>query len=62
MGILWVNYYDVTLKFQKSLEIGTNKPFYDFCCDFMCQEINDMRKNRERFFENFNIDDENAIV
>ena len=57
-----VNYYDVTLKFQKSLEIGTNKPFYDFCCDFMCQEINDMRKNRERFFENFNIDDENAIV
>lgn len=57
-----VNYYDVSLKFQKRLDIGTNKPFYDFCCDFMCQEINDMRKNRQLFFENFNIDKDDIIA
>ena len=57
-----VNYYDVSLKFKKRLDVGTNKPFYDFCCDFMCQEINDMRKNRELFFENFNIDEEDIIA
>lgn len=57
-----VNYYDVSLKFQKRLDIGTNKPFYDFCCDFMCQKINDMRKNRQLFFENFNIDKDDIIA
>ena len=57
-----VNYYDVSLKFQTRLDIGTNKPFYDFCCDFMCQEINDMKKNRQLFFENFNIDKDDIIA
>lgn len=57
-----VNYYDVSLKFKKRLDVGTNKPFYDFCCDFMCQEVNDMKKNRELFFENFNIDEEDIIA
>lgn len=44
-----VNYYDVTLKFQKRMDVGTNKPFYDFCCDFMCQEVNEMKKIRNIF-------------
>ncbi len=57
-----VNYYDVSLKFQKKQDLGTNKPFYDFCCEFMCQDINLMKKNRENFFENFNPDDEDEIV
>lgn len=57
-----VNYYDVSLKFQKRLDIGTNKPFYDFCCDFMCQEVSDMRKNRQLFFENFNINKDDIIA
>ena len=57
-----VNYYDVSLKFQKRQDVGTNKPFYDFCCEFMCQEINEMKKKREEFFENFNIDAEDEIV
>ncbi|MCM1122008.1 MAG: hypothetical protein NC416_05445 [Eubacterium sp.] len=57
-----VNYYDVTLKFQKSLEVGTNKPFYDFCCDFMCQKVNDMRERYHYFFEHFNIDDRDDAV
>lgn len=57
-----VNYYDVSLKFKKRLDVGTNKPFYDFCCEFMCQEVNDMKKNRELFFENFNIDEGDIIA
>ncbi len=57
-----VNYYEVSLKFQKRLDVGTNKPFYDFCCDFMCQAVNDMRKNRQLFFENFNIDQDDIIA
>lgn len=57
-----VNYYDVSLKFQKRKDMGTNKPFYDFCCEFMCQEMNEMKKKREEFFENFNIDAEDEIV
>lgn len=57
-----VNYYDVSLKFQKRQDVGTNKPFYDFCCEFMCQEVNEMKKKREEFFENFNIDAEDEVV
>lgn len=57
-----VNYYDVSLKFQKRQDVGTNKPFYDFCCEFMCQEVNEMMKKRQEFFENFNIDAEDEIV
>lgn len=57
-----VNYYDVTLKFHKSLEVGTNKPFYDFCCDFMCQKVNDMKERYQYFFEHFNIDDKEDAV
>ncbi len=57
-----VNYYDVSLKFKKRLDVGTNKPFYDFCCEFMCQEVNKMNKFREEFFENFNIDESDVIL
>lgn len=57
-----VNYYDVALKFQKRLDVGTSKPFYDFCCDFMCQEVNDMRANRRLFFDNFNVDEGDIIA
>lgn len=57
-----VNYYDVSLKFKKRLDLGTNKPFYDFCCIFMCQEINEMKRNKEIFFENFHIDEEDSLA
>lgn len=57
-----VNYYDVSLKFQKQLDVGTNKPFYDFCCVFMCQKVNDMKKYRKEFFLNFNIDEDDIIA
>lgn len=57
-----VNYYDVSLKFQKRKDVGTNKPFYDFCCEFMCQKINTMKKRREDFFNNFNLDADDIVV
>jgi hypothetical protein len=57
-----VNYYDVSLKFQQRQDVGTNKPFYDFCCDFMCQEVNEMKCNRKLFFDNFNVNEDDQIV
>lgn len=57
-----INYYDVSLKFKIDVEVGTNKPFYDFTCAFMCQRLSDMKKNQELYFNNFNIDDNDEIV
>ena len=57
-----LNYYDVSLKFQRKMDVGANKPFYDFGCVFVCQEINTMKQARNEFFDSFNIDDEEDIV
>ena len=57
-----INYYDVSLKFEIDVEVGTNKPLYDFSCAFMCQKLADMKKNREVYFDNFNIDENDEIV
>ncbi len=51
-----INYYDVALKFKRPTDVGTNKPSYDLCCEFMCQEVNDLRRNRQEYFDNFNPD------
>lgn len=56
-----VNYYDTILKFKKKMDIGTTKPVYDFACEFMCQEINQILSEREIFFNNFNDDIEDAV-
>ena len=57
-----INYYDVSLKFEIDVEVGTNKPFYDFTCAFMCQKLTDMKKNQELYFDNFNIDENDEII
>ena len=57
-----INYYDVSLKFERPREIGTNKPSYDFCCQFMCEKISDLMKNRQAYFYNFNPDDDDVIA
>lgn len=57
-----INYYDVALKFRKPTEIGTNKPRYDLCCEFMCEEIEELRKNRQAYFDNFNPDRDDVIA
>lgn len=49
-----INYYNVTLHFDQPAHIGTNKPYYDFCCRFMCQEIRKLLQFRDEFFEQFN--------
>lgn len=51
-----VNYYEVSLKFSKLEDIGTNKPAYDLNCIFMCQTVLDLIHNRDDFFNTFNID------
>lgn len=56
------NYYNVELKFQKLQDVGTSKPYYDFCCEFMSQEINELRNNQEAFLNRFNPDLEDIIV
>lgn len=56
-GVL-INYYNVALKFEKPKNLGTNKPRYDLCCVFMCQEVNELRRNRQEYFDNFNPDDD----
>ena len=57
-----INYYDVALKFRKPTEIGTNKPHYDFCCQFMCEEISELKRNQQAYFDNFNPDADDVIA
>lgn len=57
-----VNYYDVSLKFERPTDVGTNKPSYDLCCEFMCQKVNELRRNRKEYFDNFNPDVGDIIV
>ena len=57
-----INYYNVALKFEQPANLGTNKPGYDLCCVFMCQEVKELRKNRQEYFDNFNPDDDDIIA
>lgn len=57
-----INYYNVCLKFEIDEEVGTNKPYYDFACAFMCQKLNFLKKNQRLYFENFNLDEDDDIV
>lgn len=57
-----INYYNVSLKFEMDVEVGTNKPFYDFACAFMCQKLSALEKNVKEYFDDFNIDSTDDIV
>lgn len=57
-----LNYYEVSLNFQQRDDIGANKPRYDFTCEFMCQNIQEMRDYRYDYFENFNPDPEDIMI
>lgn len=54
---LLANYYQISLGFEELNTLGTNKPHYDFMCLFLCQKINVLLQNRERFYNNFNPDE-----
>ena len=49
-----INYYERALKFIQDLNIGANKPSYDFCCAFMCQSLRQLGTNRKLYFDHFN--------
>lgn len=53
-----VNYYCQKLKFKKADEHSAAMPIYDFTCKFMYQEITELEKKRDKFFENFNYDED----
>ena len=36
-----------------STDLATAKPIYDFSCKFMCQEVKDLAKGQEDFFNHF---------
>lgn len=57
-----INYYNVSLKFDNDVGLGTNKPLYDFACAFMCQKLSDLLPNRDRYFNNFNISENEDVV
>lgn len=48
-----VNYY-TKLGFEVRLDIGVEKPAYDFGCTFMCQKLTSLRNQRIDFFNNYN--------
>lgn len=57
-----VNYYQVALNFSQPGDIGTSKPRYDFTCEFMCQEIEELRNYRDYYFDHFNPDPEDKFI
>lgn len=57
-----VSYYKVALHFCQPNDISTNKPYYDFKCIFMCQNLIDLENNRDRYLINFNPDESDIIA
>lgn len=57
-----VNYYNVSLKFDKLENVGTSKPYYDLCCEFMSQEVNKIKNERDNFLSNFNPDGDDIVI
>ncbi len=57
-----VNYYQVALNFEQPENIGTNKPRYDFTCEFLCQHLSDLRRRRTYYFDHFNPGVNEALI
>lgn len=53
-----INYYSQALRFTEPIDLGANKPHYDFLCTFMCQSLGDLEENQKAFYIYFNPDDE----
>lgn len=51
-----MTYYRDSLHFEEPDNLGTNKPFYDLFCKFMCQETCNLLDYQEEFYETFNPD------
>lgn len=57
-----INYYKIALKFNQSTRLGASKPQYDFQCTFLYQDLNELIKMQDFFYEHFNRDTEDDIV
>lgn len=55
-----MTYYRDSLHFEEPQNLGTNKPFYDLFCKFMCQKTEDLSAGQEEFYETFNPDIEDV--
>ncbi len=51
-----VNYYRNVLKFDSDPSISANKPFFDSECIFLYQTVDELKKQRDCFFSEFNSD------
>lgn len=50
-----IRYYEQSLRFELEDSVGANKPTYDLCCSFMCQKMSALVRNKQMFFDNFNM-------
>lgn len=57
-----VNHYQEFMNFHELDSLGTSLPEYDIGCTFMCQEINELKKHKEYYFEHFNPDIGDELV
>ena len=48
-----IHYYTDQMNFMAPTDLATAKPIYDFSCKFMCQEVKDLAKGQEDFFNHF---------
>ena len=48
-----IHYYTDQMNFMVPTDLATAKPIYDFSCKFMCQEVKDLAKGQEDFFNHF---------
>lgn len=55
-----VGYYNM-LSFAQDMNLGTNKPYFDWQSRFMCQEIANLKRRRKMFFNMFNPDDDPIV-
>ena len=53
-----INYYKANLGFDESNKHGTAIPLYDYACTFLYQELKDIEKRRQRFYSEFNPNEE----
>lgn len=55
-----IRYYE-DLNFKRDDKVSTIKPYYDFSCIFMYQEISELIKNREDYLNRFNEDERSEL-
>jgi len=55
-----VNYYKYWLKFKQDENLKTAMPLYDLKCKFLYQEAGSLAEKREKFFNNFNPDEDDV--